>query len=1116
MDRLGTDVRGGQKAYLHDWINEQELESSSGNIQDTRADQCFTIKFYHCCLCVLRKLIQQLSMVDPVGNDSLCAVKCILQVELGRLYLCGEGFSNGEAADALEHSDDLRKNILEILCGIGSVLLHDIPRMLGDKMPSMEIVQDEDSNILTSLIEESKSLDVVDSISDIIGSDSDDNASFLSNDFDPCDDLRSLVQMVLDLVPSLEATIQHQKRIIHKRPYAPESEFQASGPAQIYISLVHDKFPLASEKLKQRLGEANWQRHLNIRRRMEQIENHQGQEPEQARNVNERSTNVGSIFQPQTLFHDSGIATTVASHSQFAQTEASHTSFISSLAEQEKGVTFSKIFSPIYVLSRIARTSFVNLQLARLGPIMNFTSISRSSEGSLAHLEDHHQQCFSESQISTAVSTAIKKIWKPVEQEECFLCNTFPCKTRRSLVAHIGKHMEEVALMALPRDGANDAKESSGSEDGSVMFVNNSGAAGYRTDNESGRCPFPKCGRFYKDLMTHLLIHQSERPEKCPVVTCEYHQKGFAREYDKARHFLTHYKGIWECGFCSGSRSATGSFYSRADVFKRHLVSVHGVVRTPSTPPYTVTSSVKMVSCFVCSEIQHNAQQFYEHLDECIIHRVKQEIAEEMLVKNGINPEQLSQDQLASFSAQNPQIQQKSVDIYTQNLAINPRQGMPGQGKEWRTPVAAACATGNLEHLIHEMKEHSHYLNEPDSVRRTPLQIAVIGGYVKIVQYLIEKGCVIDTQDFAGATPLTDAVENGNPEIVDLLLKAGANPRLPNGKGLEPLDLVIKDYANYEIIEKSLLAARERHSLRSHGEDLTAPDLESSIRKTKAKIEYLNRKFGNPPTAVKEELQEMLKVLVDLEAHENLENPSDRDIIPKTQQVFPDPIQSQAINSSDNAPRTVCDVTEEITPRDTLEETAELPHQCPQGISESNSVLELGNDAIGKPEADSGRSQNLSPHLEAPAPPPPPEKYKKPLKFKDAIGRKFKFPFHLCNTWIGMQDLIRQAFLHVEIIGPHVAEGNYDLVGPQGDIILPQVWETVVEPDWTITMHMWPMPEPAPPEAPLADSVVDVPPAPEVKPTKKSRNRKKDGEFSASWAAGAPKPKTTQGAKKPS
>jgi hypothetical protein len=61
-----------------------------------------------------------------------------------------------------------------------------------------------------------------------------------------------------------------------------------------------------------------------------------------------------------------------------------------------------------------------------------------------------------------------------------------------------------------------------------------------------------------------------------------------------------------------------------------------------------------------------------------------------------------------------------------------------------------------------------------------------------------------------------------------------------------------------------------------------------------------------------------------------------------------------------------------------------------------------------------------------------------------------------------MEDLIRQAFLHVEVIGPHVADGHYDLVGPSGEIILPQVWETVVEPDWSITMHMWPMPDAKP------------------------------------------------------
>jgi hypothetical protein len=60
----------------------------------------------------------------------------------------------------------------------------------------------------------------------------------------------------------------------------------------------------------------------------------------------------------------------------------------------------------------------------------------------------------------------------------------------------------------------------------------------------------------------------------------------------------------------------------------------------------------------------------------------------------------------------------------------------------------------------------------------------------------------------------------------------------------------------------------------------------------------------------------------------------------------------------------------------------------------------------------------------------------------------------------GMEELIRQAFLHVDGIGPLVAEGHYDLIGPNGEIILPQVWETMIEPDWSISMHMWPMPEP--------------------------------------------------------
>lgn len=168
---------------------------------------------------------------------------------------------------------------------------------------------------------------------------------------------------------------------------------------------------------------------------------------------------------------------------------------------------------------------------------------------------------------------------------------------------------------------------------------------------ERGRCPKPDCGRLFKDLKAHMLTHQSERPEKCPIVTCEYHLKGFARKYDKSRHTLTHYKGTYSsrksflvcldnigtmvCGFCPGSGSAAEKSFNRADVFKRHLTSVHNVEQTPpNSRKKSPTASVKNSTgyphdatgkCSTCSAMFSNAQEFYEHLDDCVLRVVQQE-----------------------------------------------------------------------------------------------------------------------------------------------------------------------------------------------------------------------------------------------------------------------------------------------------------------------------------------------------------------------------------------------------------------------------------------------------------------------------------------------------------
>ncbi|OBU00611.2 hypothetical protein VE01_01145 [Pseudogymnoascus verrucosus] len=176
-------------------------------------------------------------------------------------------------------------------------------------------------------------------------------------------------------------------------------------------------------------------------------------------------------------------------------------------------------------------------------------------------------------------------------------------------------------------------------------------------------CPFATCGKSFKDLKAHMLTHQTERPEKCPITTCEYHTKGFARKYDKNRHTLTHYKGTMVCGFCPGSGSAAEKSFNRADVFKRHLTGVHCVEQVPpnsrrktsngsSSGPTSAAGSTAATTtgrpvgyapdatgrCSTCGAMFPSAQDFYEHLDDCVLRLVQQEEPAE-----AINAERLAE-----------------------------------------------------------------------------------------------------------------------------------------------------------------------------------------------------------------------------------------------------------------------------------------------------------------------------------------------------------------------------------------------------------------------------------------------------------------------------------------
>jgi hypothetical protein len=52
-----------------------------------------------------------------------------------------------------------------------------------------------------------------------------------------------------------------------------------------------------------------------------------------------------------------------------------------------------------------------------------------------------------------------------------------------------------------------------------------------------------------------------------------------------------------------------------------------------------------------------------------------------------------------------------------------------------------------------------------------------------------------------------------------------------------------------------------------------------------------------------------------------------------------------------------------------------------------------------------------------------------------------------------MTKLISAACENLDIIGRYISKEHYDLAGPGGRI-LPQVWEEVIQPGWSLTMHV--------------------------------------------------------------
>ncbi|KAI9796932.1 MAG: Ankyrin repeat domain-containing protein 11 [Piccolia ochrophora] len=211
-----------------------------------------------------------------------------------------------------------------------------------------------------------------------------------------------------------------------------------------------------------------------------------------------------------------------------------------------------------------------------------------------------------------------------------------------------------------------------------------------------------------------------------------------------------------------------------------------------------------------------------------------------------------------SDSGESPQPQSAARKLVSGDGSAQSPNKMPfnkkGRDQIGRTRLARGITgdePSNVVQVLHRLRERPHEINVPDNAGNTPLQIASLSGYIRVVKLLVEHGCEVNTQNDVKDTPLIDAVENDHLDVVQVLLNAGANPRQSNLNGMEPLDLVPVSGGNAEAIRKALTKAKQGFPARRQSEDQNGHDNAAAREKgpSSGGVSAHSPRHSPPPTA---------------------------------------------------------------------------------------------------------------------------------------------------------------------------------------------------------------------------------------------------------------------------
>ncbi|KAL9631411.1 MAG: hypothetical protein Q9164_005911 [Protoblastenia rupestris] len=432
----------------------------------------------------------------------------LIKNELTRLKLWRSELNMSLIDKALDLTNSLKKLVMERLLNIAQLLLKGVtvsnlkegPRKLVEEL-------ERDSAIQREVYTQCGEYDSDDSSSDDAA-----GATASCNFAELHRDIASHTTHLFEATPLVQRYIDRLEASRTEQP--PIENFSISGPAYTYVNLVKDHFQKISPQLADRLGQANWQRHQELRLTA----------------VDETVAPQPDIYAPQNTFRDSGYESTHTKLSQYAgsiKSHASHSSFKSTGSAADAGrprvpsappgvlrgdepcpychdfVKVSNrvdwkmhVFSDLrpYICTYDNCSEYLTRFDKRNMWAQHEFSMHRFESGwhcpecdakftDLPHLQQHrsvaHKTNVSDEGIQNKAKNAYRRSALPIEHEECYLCKDYSSTSKRDFIAHVGQHLEDIALLAIPGLQVDDEVENS--EDGAQDSSSNTESSEYQT-----------------------------------------------------------------------------------------------------------------------------------------------------------------------------------------------------------------------------------------------------------------------------------------------------------------------------------------------------------------------------------------------------------------------------------------------------------------------------------------------------------------------------------------------------------------------------------------------------------------------------------------------------------